>query len=172
MLKKSSKTEALRIDLRCTIADPDEITLFLPEKDLDDSPGQAIARQTVAKYGILMRYCLLCPAIKLDKGYRALVDPEDYVTLNRTGWKTKKAKHGTYAIKYYSDKGRRRGVYLSRRIKGTAPGLIEHHRNGYTMDYRKQNLQTMRPADHQATHQAKRISGIIGGKARLKIQKI
>lgn len=116
--------------------------------------------------------CLLCPAIELDKGYRTLVDVEDWVSLDRTVWRTKRFKGRIYAVRYHRDKGKSKCEYLHRKVKNSPAGFDEHHRNRYTLDNRKANLQTLRPKEHRNLEAAYKISGIIGGKARFKNQRI
>lgn len=102
--------------------------------------------------------CPTCCCIPLTQGRFALVDPEDWVALERKNWRAKKSRGGWYAYKITRVNGRNRYTYMHRLINKPGPGEITHHKNGFTLDNRRANLQDMTEAEHDNLHRILRIA--------------
>jgi len=91
------------------------------------------------QYGFTFRF------IKLTQGKYAIVDPEDYVELNRHKWFAKNDKNTYYAARIENGKK----IYMHRQIKPPPPfdpaqgrgRLVVDHINHKGFDNRKINLQ-------------------------------
>jgi len=104
----------------------------VPVPALIEKPAVAIAllcRQ--ARYGFTFR------RIKLTQGKYAIVDPEDYVELNRHKWFAKNDKNTYYAARIENGKK----IYMHRQIKPPPRGFVVDHINHKGFDNRKINLQ-------------------------------
>jgi hypothetical protein len=95
--------------------------------------------------------------ILLTRGMKTVVDDEDYERLLPYKWQAVKTWPRTCLI--YA--GRQRlpskvGIsYLHRELCSPLdPGLVVHHKNGDTLDNRRDNLQIMSIADHSRYHQS------------------
>lgn len=106
----------------------------------------------------MLAACPLCCSIPLTHGKHALVDPADWVALERKGWRAKKSRGGWYAYKITKAKGRTRYTYMHRLIAKTPPIKITHHKNGFTLDNRRANLHNLTGAEHDNLHRMLRIA--------------
>jgi len=97
-------------------------------------------------------------SIKLTKGKHALVDPDDWIWLNRKNWRAKKGIGGWYALKIYSRKGKRRYSYMHRLLTNCPKHLEVHHIDGNTLNNQKENLEIMTPGYHKEIHKILRIA--------------
>lgn len=102
--------------------------------------------------------CFLGCRIRLSGGKVALVDPGDWVKLNRKNWKAKLARGGWYAIRTTVVNGRKKYTYMHRLIMNTPKEEICHHRNGNGLDNRKLNLENMAPTEHDQLSRMRRIA--------------
>lgn len=108
--------------------------------------------------GDVIRYCPLCCAIPLTKGYVALVDPEVWVAIDRKGWRVKKGRGGLYALKITYKLGKAVYTYMHRWIAGTPPDYETHHINGNTLDNRRANLLIVTHEEHKFIKRGRRRS--------------
>lgn len=102
--------------------------------------------------------CPLCCSIPLTQGKFALVDPEIWVWLDRKNWRAKKSRGGWYAYKITRSSGKTRYAYMHRLINRAPAGKITHHKNGFTLDNRRENLQNMTESEHDNLHRMLKIS--------------
>lgn len=89
--------------------------------------------------------------IELSRGLVALVDDADFDWLSRWRWQAHKAvvpPHSYYAQRSEArdDNGRRPYVSMHRAILGNPVGLIVDHKNGNTLDNRRDNLRACSPS--------------------------
>ncbi len=83
------------------------------------------------------------PEIKLTQGKVALVDDVDFEFLSRFNWIAARdhKKQAWYAqANTYRPDGKRTTVSMHRLIMGNPPGKMVDHRDGNTLDNRRQNL--------------------------------
>lgn len=102
--------------------------------------------------------CPLCCSLRLTRGKYSLIDPDIWVSIDRRGWRAKKSRGGWYAYKITRVNGRNRYTYLHRLINGPRSGEVTHHKNGFTLDNRRANLQNMTEAEHDNLHRMLRIA--------------
>lgn len=102
--------------------------------------------------------CFLGGRIRLTEGKVAVVDPEDWVVLNRHIWRAKLGRGGWYAQCKITRKGRTKYLYMHRIIANTPPDKHCHHKNGNTLDERRANLENMVPGQHEELHKMLRIA--------------
>lgn len=82
--------------------------------------------------------------IALTQGMVALVDDEDYEELNRHKWYAKKTSDAGsfYAARFQRINGRPTTIYMHREIMNCNNGMEVDHRDGNTLDNRKEKLRT------------------------------
>lgn len=102
--------------------------------------------------------CWLCCCIPLDKGFVTWVDPLDWLSFRKWNWKAKKGRGGYYAFAKVGTSHGVRNVYLHRLIMNTPRGLQVHHKNRFTLDNRRVNLENLSVSDHEAITHRFRIS--------------
>lgn len=111
--------------------------------------------------GDYVQSCPLCCCIRLSGGGVALVDPEDWVSLNRRGWKVKRSKGTAYAYRKMVIRGKSRYIYMHRLLTECPSHLWVHHWNRNGLDDRRANMSNMDPVDHEQLHQMQRISKML-----------
>lgn len=74
--------------------------------------------------------------IELTRGYVSLVDDEDHERLSALTWYAHSSNGGIYA----ASRVRNTDIYMHRYIVDASPSLLVDHRNGDTLDNRRQNL--------------------------------
>jgi len=79
--------------------------------------------------------------INLTKGYKAIVDDNDFKTLDKFKWLIRIVRGRKYACRlhYYSNE-RRKWLMMHRVILHVEPNIMVVHRNDNTLDNRKENL--------------------------------
>lgn len=102
--------------------------------------------------------CFLACRIRLTEGKVAIVDPEDWVVLNRKVWRAKLGRGGWYAQAKIRRNGRTRYIYMHRLIANTPRDKHCHHKNGNGLDDRRLNLQNRDPGEHEQYHRMLRIA--------------
>lgn len=102
--------------------------------------------------------CWLCCCIPLDKGFVTWVDPLDWLSYRKWNWKAKKSRGGIYAFAKVGTSHGVRNVYLHRLIMNTPPGYQVHHKNRFTLDNRRVNLDNLTESQHRQISQRLRIS--------------
>lgn len=102
--------------------------------------------------------CPLCCSLPLTRGKVALLDPWQWVALDRKGWRAKKSRGGWYAYKITRVNGKNCYTYLHRLINRTPPGFETHHKNGMTLDDREANLMDLTQAEHEDLHKMLKIA--------------
>jgi len=94
--------------------------------------------------------------IKLTQGKETLVDDDDYEMLNEHKWHAAKAGNKYYAVRSLSTQsdGTRKRLKMHRAIIKPTDELEIDHRNGNTLDNRKENL---RECTHQQNQANRRL---------------
>lgn len=90
--------------------------------------------------------------IPVGTTHAAIVSPEDYEWLSNYTWHPVQAHFGTYAKAHYTTKGKRRSISMHRIVNQTRFGFVCHHKNGRTLDNRRENLVEMSKIDHKLHH--------------------
>jgi hypothetical protein len=88
--------------------------------------------------------------VPLGKGFFAIVDPEDFVWLNKYRWFARRSKCRWYAQRKFVRDGKVCVVRMHRQIMNCPRDMQVHHHNGNTLDNRKSNLLIMEPSEHAA----------------------
>lgn len=86
--------------------------------------------------------------IPLTRGLNAIVDVEDFETLNQWNWS---AHWNEYSRSFYAirtDHQLKRGVFMHTYLVKCDEGQIVDHRNHDTLDYRKENLRACTHAEN------------------------
>lgn len=83
--------------------------------------------------------------IQLTKGMNAIVDDDDFELLSGFKWQT--VCGGKYAARSTKLDGRKM-IYMHRFIMGSPDGGIVDHKNGNTLDNRKENLRMATPCQN------------------------
>jgi len=79
--------------------------------------------------------------IPLTRGFSALVDDDDYQEVSKYSWFAHVGKWCTYAARCeLGEDGRHHTIRMHRVIAKTPDGCFTDHRNGNTLDNRKENL--------------------------------
>lgn len=77
-----------------------------------------------------------------------LVDPDDYLRLDRYHWRPKRKKKKIYAVRRFVRNGKTYEISMHRSIMHSRPGEEPHHKNHDTLDNRKINLENVPHNNH------------------------
>ena len=90
--------------------------------------------------------------IKLTQGKEAIVDDEDYERLMEHRWHAAKAGNKYYAVRSLptQSNGTRKRLKMHRAIINPSKGMEVDHKNGNTLDNRKENLRECTRQQNQA----------------------
>ncbi len=95
--------------------------------------------------------------IHLTKGYRTLVDDEDYERFNQFHWEAVERDNTVYAVRKVSIEGRTKTLFLHREILGlTEPSILTDHRDQDGLDNRKQNLRACNINENNRNQKARK----------------
>lgn len=86
--------------------------------------------------------------IPLTQGLTATVDDEDFAWLKQWRWQTQHAASCIYAVRHCQKAGVEFKVYMHRQIMNAKAGEEVHHKNGDTLDNRRENLEIVDPKKH------------------------
>jgi hypothetical protein len=87
------------------------------------------------KYGCVFR------KIFLGEGLYTIVDLSDYYLLNNFRWSAKRDRRNIYAVRFLNEPLKQATIVSLHRIILNSPSnLLVDHRNGHTLDNRKENL--------------------------------
>ncbi len=87
------------------------------------------------KYGCIFR------KIFLGEGLYTIVDLSDYYLLSSFRWSAKRDRRNLYAVRFLNKPLKQATIVsLHRVILNSPPNLLVDHRNGHTLDNRRQNL--------------------------------
>lgn len=93
-------------------------------------------------------------AIELTRGMVALVDDEDFETLNQFEWQALFSKHGKcyYAVRseWLAGQNRAKTIYMHRQILNAKPGQRVDHKSRASLDNRRENLRFCTHAQNMA----------------------
>jgi hypothetical protein len=98
--------------------------------------------------------------IKLTQGKFAIIDPEDFETLNQIKWYAKKDEYNFYA----EHKDTKKTISMHRMIMKPQAHLVVHHKNHNGLDNRKTNLKVVTRAENNLSNR----QGFNRGKSRYK----
>lgn len=136
-----------------------------PENSYLSSRQQSDSNLKLAK-GDMVLCCPLSCKIISNNAIDIFLDPEDWCDLHKSSWTVKKSKSNLYAYRKITIKGKRVYEYMHRVIMRCPKGFEVHHRNGFTLDNRKQNLEIVNPIHHKIIHSMKRSPAKIETKKR------
>jgi rubredoxin len=89
-------------------------------------------------------------------GDECLIDENDYFRVNMFSWHTMTQKRNYSTLKYLARTEKRnkiqRTILLHRFIMKTSPEFEYHHKNGNTLDNRKNNLVNISHSEHKRLH--------------------
>ena len=87
------------------------------------------------KYGCVFR------KIFLGEGFYTIVDLSDYYLLNNFRWSAKRDRRNIYAVRFLNEPLKQATIVsLHRIILNSPPNLLVDHKNGHTLDNRRENL--------------------------------
>jgi hypothetical protein len=96
------------------------------------------------KYGYTFR------RIPLGEDLFASVDPQDFYWLNRYHWSPRRNNNRIYAIRFRNDPGKKtKIVSMHRLLMNPPPRLLVDHRNGDSLDNRRDNLRIATHSQNQ-----------------------
>ena len=89
------------------------------------------------KYGCVFR------KIFLGEGLYTIVDLSDYYLLNNFRWSAKRDRRNIYAVRFLNEPLKQATIVsLHRIILNSPPNLLVDHKNGHTLDNRRENPRT------------------------------
>src|ERR1700724_898569 len=101
--------------------------------------------------------------IRLTQGKTVLVDDEDFKYLSRWRWHAAYHGGGFYARRsYVGSDGKTKKVHMSRFILDAPKGMHVDHKNGNTLDNRKENLRIVTVAENNRNRKPYCKSGFKG----------
>lgn len=90
--------------------------------------------------------------LPLGHGLFCLVDYSDYVAFSRYRYRLHKSSGCYYAARKHVHDGVQSMVFLHREISRPGPDEVVHHKNRFTLDCRRCNLENLSPSDHRLKH--------------------
>lgn len=97
--------------------------------------------------------------IKLTQGFETIVDDDDYEVLSKYKWCAIKDKRGSvYAVR--GSRKLRRHIFLHRVILNNPSAQQCDHKNGNTLDNRKENLRACTPRQNAFNRRKSNIVGL------------
>jgi len=97
--------------------------------------------------------------IELTRGFKAIVDDEDYPRLAESEWYAIGSVSGPYAARDEAIVGRRQCIYMHRTIAGATPTDGVDHVNGNGLDNRRSNLRLANQSQNMGNAQLSRANG-------------
>lgn len=94
---------------------------------------------------IRLIYIGIMKEIELTKGYKAIVDDEDFEFLNQFHWTYSLG----YALRHGKVCGKYKAIYMHRLVNKTPKGVFTDHINRNKLDNRKINLRTVTKSQNQ-----------------------
>jgi len=104
------------------------------------------------RYDILMEFAIM---IDVGKGMFALISILDADKVLPHRWTVKRKSSRWYAVTKITDRNTVHYVTMHRLITNAPPEMDVHHRNGWTLDNRRSNLQIVTPQHHKTIHVAR-----------------
>lgn len=97
--------------------------------------------------------------VKLTQGKYSLVDDEDFETLNKHAWRTKKDWAGnSYAFRTSSLNGKGFSIYMHRLIVGVSTGQEVDHIDGDGLNNQKKNLRIVTHRENMMNRRQRTVS--------------
>ena len=90
----------------------------------------------------------MASSIELTQGKLAIVDDEDFESVNQFKWYAIRGKTTYYAQRSIQRKGKRSSIYMHRLILDTPFDMDSHHINGNGLDNRRCNLRVCSRLQH------------------------
>ena len=111
-----------------------KLTITIPEW-LDKICAWPMMEYRRWKYGCVFR------KIFLGEGLYTIVDLSDYYLLSIFRWSAKRDRRNLYAVRFLNEPDKRATIVsLHRLILNSPPNLLVDHKNGHTLDNRRENL--------------------------------
>src|SRR5579871_4595837 len=98
--------------------------------------------------------------LQLSQGQTAIIDDADLPLASQYKWWVQKVNSGAYyAITNYNDEdGKRRRLYLHRLLMNPPVGFVVDHKDGNTLDNRRNNLRVCTHSQNMAAHRKPKSS--------------
>jgi hypothetical protein len=88
--------------------------------------------------------------IYLGEGLFTIVDPDVYYWLNQFHWSPRRNSNCVYAVRFLNEPGKKTKILsMHREIMNPEKGLLVDHRNGLTLDNRRENLRIATHSQNQ-----------------------
>jgi hypothetical protein len=98
--------------------------------------------------------------IKLTRGMSAIVDDEDFETLNQFKWFSQKGGDTYYAVRSEYGEGKRKAILMHRLILGIKdPKIGADHKNGNGLDNQRYNLRPCTKSQNGANQKVRSGGG-------------
>lgn len=97
---------------------------------------------------------------QLPTGETVIVDDQDVEFVKSRTWTRVKTKHGAIYVRSvsYPKPGKQVCIFLHRQLTGAPKGMQVDHRDGKTLDNRRENLRVVTPMINQQGYRTKRSS--------------
>lgn len=108
--------------------------------------------------------------IELTRGFKAMVDDEDFEFLSKLRWHAQKIGKNWYATRStYIDK-KNGSVYMHRQVVNAAPGILVDHKDGNGLNCQKHNLRQCNR--QQNAFNTKDVDGNLPYKGAMRIKRV
>ena len=82
---------------------------------------------------------------------------QDWQAVCKYHWSARKSHSCWYAVRKSTQAGRRTTIFMHRQLTGAQPDHVVHHKNGNTLDNRRENLEVTTGQAHAFLHAELRL---------------